>query len=88
MVILCVAGWKNQSSHPSLGHAHPSPYLGSLISIKTFIFFLVEVRTAMELSWRQKIAPVQRREQALGAMEGEILTLQFCMGVVPKSLAI
>ena len=32
-VILCVAGWKNQSSHLSLGRGHPSPYLGSNIGI-------------------------------------------------------
>ena len=48
-VILCVARWKNQSSQASFGCAHPSPYLGSIIGIRVFIFFLVELGIDMVL---------------------------------------
>ena len=53
-VILCVAGWRNQSSQASLGRASSHPYLGSIIGIKATFFFLVEVGTAMVLSLEAK----------------------------------
>ena len=53
-VNLCVAGWRNQSSQASFGHAPSHPYLGSIIGIRAIIFFLVEVGTAVVLSLEAK----------------------------------
>ena len=53
-VILCVAGWKNQSSQASFGRAPSHPYLGSIIGIRATFFFLVEVGTAVVLSMEAK----------------------------------
>ena len=53
-VILCVAGWRNQSSQASFGRAPSHPYLGSIIGIRATFFFLVEVGTTMVLSLEAK----------------------------------
>ena len=53
-VILCVVGWRNQSSQASFGRAPSHSYLGSNIGIRATFFFLMEVGTSMVLSLEAK----------------------------------
>ena len=87
-VILCVAGWRDQSSQASFSRAPSHPYLGSIIGIRATFFFLVEVGTAVVLFLVAKRSTLQRRDQPLMDMEGGISSSPNGTGVLPNSLAI